>query len=56
VVVFSSRTLYPRERNLVVIEKESVLAPEPAGTIVENETVVAEFEVSSIHLDNKYNL
>jgi len=55
VVRFSSRALYPGERNLVVIEKESVLAPEPVGTIVENEAVVVEFEVPSINLDNKYN-
>lgn len=54
-VRFSSRALYPRERYLVVIEKEGVLAPEPVGTIVENEAVVVEIEVPSINLYNKYN-
>jgi hypothetical protein len=32
-----------------------VLAQEPVGMTVENETVVVEFEVPSIHLDKEYN-
>lgn len=49
-VSFSSRTLYPGDRNLVVIAEEGVGAPETDWTSVANVTVVVEYEVPSLHL------
>jgi hypothetical protein len=48
VVRFSSRTIYPRERNLVVIKQESVLTTERAGRSGDRMPVGARFSARQV--------